>query len=87
MSADTGTPRGADLLGTTWRSRFRRERDGVRWSALVGAGLKPAPTVGDIPDAYLAALALEKGTELITTDRGFARFPGLKWKHPLDGKD
>lgn len=41
----------------------------------------------DIPDAYLAALALEKGTELITADRGFARFPGLNWKHPLDGKD
>jgi predicted nucleic acid-binding protein len=41
----------------------------------------------DIPDAYLAALALEKGTELITADRGFARFPGLRWTHPLDGKD
>jgi toxin-antitoxin system PIN domain toxin len=39
----------------------------------------------DIPDAYLAALALEKGTELISADRGFARFPGLEWRHPLDG--
>ena len=38
----------------------------------------------DIPDAYLAALALEKGTELLSADRGFARFPELKWKHPLD---
>ncbi len=37
-----------------------------------------------IPDAYLAALALETGSDLITTDRDFARFPGLRWRHPLD---
>ncbi len=35
------------------------------------------------PDAYLAALAIEHGCELITTDRDFARFPGLRWRHPL----
>lgn len=36
-----------------------------------------------IPDAYLAALAIESGSEWITTDRDFSRFPGLKWRHPL----
>lgn len=36
-----------------------------------------------IPDAYLAAMAIESGCEWITTDRGFARFPGLRWRHPL----
>ena len=36
-----------------------------------------------VPDAYLAALAIESGCELITTDRDFARFPGLRWRHPL----
>jgi hypothetical protein len=36
-----------------------------------------------VMDAYLAALALESGSELITTDRDFARFPGLRWRHPL----
>jgi uncharacterized protein len=36
-----------------------------------------------VPDAYLAALALESGSELITTDRDFARFPGLRWRHPF----
>lgn len=35
----------------------------------------------DIPDTYLAALAIETGSELITADRGFARFPELKWRH------
>lgn len=36
-----------------------------------------------IPDAFLAALAIENGCELITADRDFARFPGLRWRHPL----
>src|ERR1035437_771414 len=36
-----------------------------------------------IPDAYLVALAIESGSEWITTDHGFTRFPGLRWRHPL----
>lgn len=36
-----------------------------------------------VSDAYLAALAIESGSELVTTDRDFARFPGLRWRHPL----
>lgn len=35
-----------------------------------------------IPDAYLAAIAIESGSEMITGDRGFARFPGLRWRDP-----
>jgi toxin-antitoxin system PIN domain toxin len=38
-----------------------------------------------VPDAYLAALAIETGSEWITTDRDYARFPGLRWRHPLAG--
>ena len=37
-----------------------------------------------VPDAYLAALAIESGSEWVTTDRGFGRFPELRWRHPLD---
>ena len=37
-----------------------------------------------VPDAYLAALAIESGAELVTTDRDFSRFPGLRWRHPLE---
>jgi len=37
-----------------------------------------------VPDAYLAALAIESGNEFVTCDRGFARYPGLRWRHPLD---
>ncbi len=36
-----------------------------------------------VPDAYLAALAIESGSEWITTDRDFARFPDLSWRHPF----
>lgn len=37
-----------------------------------------------IPDAYLAALAIESGSEWVTTDRDYSRFPGLRWRHPLE---
>jgi toxin-antitoxin system PIN domain toxin len=36
-----------------------------------------------VPDAYLAALAIETGSEIWSDDRGLARFPGLRWRHPL----
>lgn len=36
-----------------------------------------------VPDAYFAALAIESGSEWITTDRDYARFAGLRWRHPL----
>jgi toxin-antitoxin system PIN domain toxin len=36
-----------------------------------------------VSDAELAALTVEHGGVLYTADRGFARFPGLRWKNPL----
>jgi len=39
-----------------------------------------------VADAYLAALAIESGSEWVTTDRDFARFPGLRWRHPLSDR-
>ncbi len=38
-----------------------------------------------VPDAHLAALAIEHGLELCSTDGDFARFPGLRWFNPLAG--
>lgn len=38
-----------------------------------------------VPDAYLAALAIESGSQWLTTDRDYSRFPGLRWRHPLEG--
>lgn len=45
---------------------------------------RSAETRGNlVPDAYFAALAIESGSEWITTDRDYSRFPGLRWRHPL----
>ena len=38
-----------------------------------------------VMDAVVAAIAMEHGATLCTTDRDFARFPGLKWTNPLAG--
>lgn len=37
-----------------------------------------------VPDAYLAAMAVEHGGTWYSADRGFARFADLDWRHPLD---
>ncbi|MDE2745570.1 MAG: type II toxin-antitoxin system VapC family toxin [Chloroflexota bacterium] len=36
-----------------------------------------------VPDAHIAAVAIEHDAEIHTNDRGFARFPGLRWSNPL----
>ncbi len=36
-----------------------------------------------VPDAHLAAIAIEHGLVLYSTDRDFARFDGLRWTDPL----
>ena len=36
-----------------------------------------------VPDAHLAALAIEHGLTLCSADGGYGRFPGLKWVNPL----
>ena len=53
------------------------------WDILRGL-VRDAQTTGPlIMDAVLAAIALEHGATLCTTDRDFTRFPGLKWTNPL----
>ncbi len=34
-------------------------------------------------DAHLAALAIEHGLTVYSTDRDFSRFPGIRWQNPL----
>ncbi len=41
-------------------------------------------TAGNLTtDAHLAALAIENGATLYSSDNDFARFSGLRWKNPL----
>ena len=43
----------------------------------------PGMTSRLVPDAHLAALAIEHGLTLCSTDGDFAKFPGLRWQNPL----
>jgi len=53
------------------------------WDILRGL-MRDGQTTGPlIMDAVLASIAIEHGATLNTTDRDFARFPGLSWKNPL----
>jgi toxin-antitoxin system PIN domain toxin len=36
-----------------------------------------------VADAHLAALAIEHGCELVSTDSDFSRFPGVRWRNPI----
>lgn len=62
-----------------------RVRPGPRhWEIFTGMCSTVGARGNIVPDAYLAALALEQGATWVTTDRGFARFPGLRWRTPLE---
>ncbi|MDP9065847.1 MAG: type II toxin-antitoxin system VapC family toxin [Pseudomonadota bacterium] len=46
--------------------------------------LKEGQALGNlVTDAHLAALAIQHGCTLMSTDGDFARFPKLKWSNPL----
>lgn len=36
-----------------------------------------------VPDAHMAALAIERGAEVISTDTDFARITEVRWRNPL----
>jgi uncharacterized protein len=84
----TPTPTG-DILTELQRLRSRSNcvvlRPGARhWPIFTDLVTRVGAKGNVVPDAYLAALAIESGSEWATADRGFARFPGLRWRHPLD---
>jgi len=55
-----------------------------RHREVLGALLREPGAWGNlVPDADLAALAIEHGLTLCSTDGDFARFPGLRWEDPL----
>lgn len=45
---------------------------------------RPSTSSNLVPDAFLAALAIEHNATLITADRDFHRFPALRVEHPAD---
>ena len=60
-------------------------RPGPRhWDIFEGLCRSSAAKGNLVPDAYLAAIAIESGSEWVTTDRDYSRFDGLRWRHPFD---
>jgi toxin-antitoxin system PIN domain toxin len=56
-----------------------------RHAAVLRELLEPLGTAGNLTtDAHLAALAIEHGAELCSTDGDFSRFAGLRWADPLE---
>jgi toxin-antitoxin system PIN domain toxin len=56
------------------------------WKILQIMLLKGQAKANLVVDAHLAALAVEHGCILYSTDSDFSRFPKLKWKNPLKDK-
>jgi hypothetical protein len=57
---------------------------GERHREILGALMRDGQATGPtVMDAVVAALAVEHGATLCTTDRDFARFPALDWTNPL----
>ena len=57
---------------------------GPEYPRILGELLRTHQVRGNlIPDAALAALAIEHGVTLVSTDTDFARFRGLRWENPL----
>lgn len=56
-----------------------------RHREILGKLLTAAPETRSalVPDAHLAALAMEHGLTLCSADRDFARFPDLRWVNPV----
>ena len=53
------------------------------WSIFENLSRRASAFGNLVQDAWLAALAIESGCEWITTDRDYARFPGLRWRPPF----
>jgi toxin-antitoxin system PIN domain toxin len=56
---------------------------GDRHAEILGRLLRSAGTAGNLTtDAHLAALAIEHGATIVSFDRDFARFEGVRWTLP-----
>ncbi len=57
-----------------------------RHAAILGTLVRKYRVAGNlIPDAHLAAIAIEHGLEVCSADTDFARFDEIRWRNPLAG--
>jgi toxin-antitoxin system PIN domain toxin len=55
----------------------------AHWTAFTDLCRRIGARGNQVPDAYIAAHAIEQGATLVSADRGFAGYPGLRWQHPI----
>ena len=80
----------ASDIVTTWLDEFEvgiLEPGPEHWMLLRDLLARGQATARLVTDAHLAALAMENGAMLCSTDGDFARFKGLRWRNPLDVAD
>jgi toxin-antitoxin system PIN domain toxin len=53
------------------------------WSVFQRMLTEGQGTANLVTDAHLAALSIEHGCDLASTDSDFARFPDIRWRNPL----
>jgi len=63
-----------------WIPRATERQASLFFNLLAVPGLRS----NDVPDAHLAALAIDHRLTLCSADAGFARFPRLRWMNPLN---
>ncbi len=83
------TPAEAAAIVSSWLERPMAGilEPGEQYWTILRSLLRDGQAVGPlVMDAALAALAIEHGAKLCTTDGDFSRFPGLDWVNPLDGR-
>jgi uncharacterized protein len=82
----------AESIGNAWNQVLAWLACETTWvpepteshAELLGAFLAlPGVHANLVPDAHLAALAIEHGLTLCSVDSDFARFPGLSWRNPI----
>lgn len=56
------------------------------WEILRGLTRSGQSAGALVMDAALAAIAIEHGATLATTDRDFSRFAGLSWRNPIESE-
>jgi uncharacterized protein len=59
----------------------------VRHPEILGRLLTSINATGNlVPDAHLAALSVEHGLVVCSSDSDFARFPDVRWENPLSAR-
>ena len=71
----------ADALRSQPHAVFIRPGD-RHWEIFRSLCMQAGAAGNIVPDAWLAALAIEHGCEFVTLDRDFSRFHGLRWSVP-----